>query len=378
MLFEYLEACFPGQGWDREARWHMETAARAVEATPGLGISLWGGLGSLAFSAWYLSRGGRRYRGLSTILDEALIPKVEAQAEALDAAPGGCAVDHFDLISGLTGAGLYLLCRSELEAARRTLERVLHSLVLLTTDDEGLPRWWTPLHLLIGEQLARCPHGNLNCGLAHGIPGPLGLMSLAKMHGIPVPGTDEGIERIVAWSLAHRVDDRRGANWPSFYPLPRPGEREESRAKPRPAIAGWCYGSPGLSRALYLAGQALARPDWSQVAVDAMRSAVTRPVEERDIPSPTFCHGVAGLLQITMRFARDTGLPVFEHATRALLAQLVDAYDPGSILGFRSIDHTGTSIDDPGLLDGAPGACLVMLAATTLVEPTWDRMFLLS
>jgi hypothetical protein len=30
------------------------------------------------------------------------------------------------------------------------------------------------------------------------------------------------------------------------------------------------------------------------------------------------------------------------------------------------------------LLDGAPGVALVLLAAATPVEPTWDRLFLLS
>jgi hypothetical protein len=35
-------------------------------------------------------------------------------------------------------------------------------------------------------------------------------------------------------------------------------------------------------------------------------------------------------------------------------------------------------VDRPGLLDGAPGAALVLLAAATDVEPAWDRVFLLS
>jgi hypothetical protein len=35
-------------------------------------------------------------------------------------------------------------------------------------------------------------------------------------------------------------------------------------------------------------------------------------------------------------------------------------------------------MDQPGLLDGAPSVALVLLAAATTVEPTWDRLFLLS
>ncbi|WP_437738253.1 lanthionine synthetase C family protein [Sorangium sp. So ce1335] len=376
VLFGYLEACFPGQGWDIEARRRIEIAARSVDEADGVGVSLFGGLSGVAYAAWYLSRGGRRYRHLSTTLDEAICSRVEATADALDATSGGCPVRLFDLIGGITGAGAYLLCRLEQQRTQRTLERILRCLVSLTDEEDGLPRWRTPRHQLVGEQQARhFPDGNLNCGLAHGIPGPLGLMALAASRGVSVPGMEEGIERIVAWLMAHRVDDRRGVNWTDCYPLPGRGGPP---AKPRPGRTAWCYGSPGLSRALYLAGRALAKPAWCQVAIDAMRSAVTRPVEERYIPSPTFCHGVAGLLQIALRFALDTGLSVFGEASRALLAQLVQAYEPASILGFRSVAAGGTRVDDPGLLDGAPGVCLTMLATTTPAPPIWDRIFLLS
>jgi hypothetical protein len=379
VLFGYLEDSFPGQGWDDEARWHLEAAARAVEASSEVGFSLHGGLSGTAFAASRLSRGGRRYQGLCAALDRALLPAVEATCETLDAMSGGCPVHLFDLIGGLTGAGAYLLCRTDHEGARRALERLLRSIVSLTGDERGLPRWRTPPHLLFPPERAKeFPGGNLNCGLAHGIPGPLGLLSLAKLQGISVPGMEEGIERIVAWLSAHRADDPRGVNFPAWVPLPPPGEQPNLSATLHPSKAAWCYGSPGVCRALYLAGRALAKPAWRRIAVDGMRSAVTRPVEERRLPSPTFCHGVAGLLQITLRFARDTGLPVFAQAARALLAQLVLAHEPGSILGFRSVDTTGARVDDPGLLDGAAGVCLVMLAATTPAEPSWDRLFLLS
>jgi lantibiotic biosynthesis protein len=379
VLFEYMESCYPGEGWDVEARWYLEAAARSVEESPGLGMSLYSQLSGVAFATWYLSRGGRRYRRLSTTLDEALCSRVEAAADALDAMSGGCPVQLFDLISGITGAGVYLLCRSEQEGAQRALKRVLRCLVSLTADDGGLPRWRTPRHLLLGEDQAReFPDGNLNCGLAHGIPGPLGLMSLAKLRAISVPGMDEGIEKIVDWLLAHRLDDQHGTTWPAYYPMPGHGDPRGGQVQALPRKNAWCYGAPGVSRALYMAGQALAKPEICQVAIDAMRSAVTRPVDDRHVPSPTFCHGVAGRLQITLRFFMDTGLPVFEQAIRAQLAQLVAAYEPGSILGFRSIETNGVRVDNPGLLDGAPGVCLAMLAASTPSEPTWDRCLLLS
>jgi hypothetical protein len=48
------------------------------------------------------------------------------------------------------------------------------------------------------------------------------------------------------------------------------------------------------------------------------------------------------------------------------------------MLGYRSWEPSGRKIDQPGLLDGAPGVLLVLLAASTTWEPRWDRAFLLA
>jgi hypothetical protein len=127
-----------------------------------------------------------------------------------------------------------------------------------------------------------------------------------------------------------------------------------------------------------MAGEACGRADYRDAAVSAMRSAVTKPVASRKIPSPTFCHGVAGLLHITLRFAHDTGLPELGRAANELADDLIAAYEPDSLLGYRSRDVGHARGDNPGLLDGAPGVALALLAAGSDVEPTWDRLFLLS
>jgi lantibiotic biosynthesis protein len=69
---------------------------------------------------------------------------------------------------------------------------------------------------------------------------------------------------------------------------------------------------------------------------------------------------------------------LFVDAARTLHCQLMDAYEPGSLLGYRNLEPGGGRIDQPGLLDGASGVALVLLAAATPVEPVWDRLFLLS
>jgi hypothetical protein len=380
MTCAYLDACWADEGWDRVGHNYLTTAAVAAEGLPQLSPAMFGGLAGLAFAGRSLSRGATRYRNLLATLDDALLPQVTAQANGLawptmDGLPFG----EFDLISGLAGIGAYLLLRCEQPGAVAALESALRALVVLANDTGSRPRWWTPAHLLGDEETAALyPHGNLNCGLAHGIPGPLALMALALSRGVIVPGIEEAVDQLVTWLLAHRADDGWGVNWPYAISLTQEGLPDRSAGTDGPSRAAWCYGAPGVARALWLAGVARDRPDWRNLAIEAMEAVYRRPIAARQIDSPTFCHGVAGLLQITLRFANDTALPVFADAAADLTEQLLSAYEPDSLLGYRNWEPGGTRVDQPGLLDGAPGVLLTLLAASTDAEPLWDRAFLLS
>jgi hypothetical protein len=380
MTCAYLDACWADEGWDRVGRNYLTTAAVAAEGLPQLSPAMFGGLAGLAFAAWSLSREATRYRRLLSSIDSILLPQVTEQADGLARLTmEGVSFGEFDVISGLAGIGAYLLLRREDPGAAVALKAALRWLVALASDTGSPPRWWTPAHLLGDEETAALyPHGNLNCGLAHGIPGPLALMALALSHGIGVPGIEEAVDQLVGWLLGHRADDGWGVNWPYAISLTHEGLPDRGAPTDGPSRAAWCYGAPGVARALWFAGIARDRSDWRNLAVEAMEAVYRRPIAARQIDSPTFCHGVAGLLQVTLRFANDTALPVFTDAAADLTDQLLSAYEPDSLLGYRNWEPGGTRVDQPGLLDGAPGVLLTLLAAATDAEPSWDRAFLLS
>ncbi len=377
----YLDRCFPDQDWDAIGHAHLQCAVAGLEkrtavprerATPGVG--LFAGITGVAFAAACLSRGGERYRRLSHTLDDALVPLAVALARRVNARTNGLPVSEFDAISGLTGVAAYLLGRRHEPGPAIALRVVLGSLVALARDTPT-PLWYTPARYVGDAVMQRLyPSGNFNCGLAHGIPGPLAVLSLAMTDGVEVEGGEQAIDRIARWLSANVVDDAWGPNWPTA--VPQAGGN--ARGVGSTSRSAWCYGAPGVARALWLAGEARDDDAYRDLAVTAMRAVFSRPEEERRIDSPTFCHGVAGLLQITLRFARDTALPDFQTARDDLITQLVGAHESASLLGFRHVEPQGTRVDQAGLLDGAPGILLVLLAATTRVEPAWDRMFLLA
>jgi lantibiotic biosynthesis protein len=383
----YLDQCFPDEDWDVVGHQYLSRAGRGAEALPYRPAGLWAGLSGLAFATWYLSRDGVRYRRLLAAVEEILVPDVIRLAGQVAQQKQGIPVSQFDVISGLSGIGAYLLCRQADAPAAAALAAVVRALVELCGEVDGLPRWHTPASAIGDESMLRAhPHGNLNCGLAHGIPGPLALLALARLGGIEVEGLAEAIDELARWLSANRCDDPWGVNWPTTVALEAVDTPGGPTLKPGLAVAApygpsrtaWCYGSPGVARALWLAGEALDRSEYRDLALAGMEAIARRPLANRWIDSPTFCHGVAGLMQITLRFAHDTGQPGFAEAARALGDQLLALFDPATRLGYYNLEPGGVRVDQPGLLDGVPGTALVLLAAATGVTPTWDRLFLLA
>lgn len=381
-----VDAALPNEGWDACAHDNLHAAVRGAEQQPRLHVGLYSGLAGLAFTATYLSRGHSRYRRLLATIDAALLPLI-ASAAATTNARHGVDVATFDVISGLAGVGRYLLLRADEAPHRGALDAVLRALVMLIADHDGLPHWHTPPRFLADNATrAAYPSGNLNCGLAHGIPGPLALLSLAAIRGVVVDGQRDAIGRVADWMARHRTNDQWGVNWPTAVALAgdaasrasRSAEQPQDRSSSGCSRTAWCYGAPGIARALWFASEALADESYRELAIAAMAAVYRRPLAARQIDSPTFCHGVAGLQQITLRFANECGNALFVDTARVLHQQIVDAYEPHSLLGYRNVEPGGGRVDQPGFLDGAAAVPLVLLAAATSVEPRWDALFLLS
>jgi lantibiotic biosynthesis protein len=374
----YLDACFPDEGWDTFGHRWLTSAAHEAERADHLPIGLFDGVSGLGLAAWLLSRDGRRYSRLLASIDRLLVPRTVQLARSVPGQRHGLPVGDFDVISGATGIGAYLLHREgrrEVDAVRA----ILRSLIALTDDREGIPRWHTPPEAMRDATMLReHPGGALNCGLAHGIPGPLALMALALREGFAVDGLEQAVERTASWLARQQVDDAWGMNWPTVVPLTSNARESAPRARTGASRSAWCYGSPGIARSLWLAGDALHDPWLKALAVEAIQAVYRRPLPIRNIGSPTFCHGVAGLLHITLRFSHDTGLALFAQQADVLLNQLLALHDPDRLFGYAALEPGGRLTDEPGLLEGAAGVVMTLLASSTDREPSWDRLFLLS
>jgi hypothetical protein len=383
LLHRHLDLCFPGDGWGDAAQSALEEAIEAAEAADSIELGLGSGLCGLALAAQLLAPPDGSYEGLLQSLDELVAQGQVARIAALRGARSGFAPNVFDAIAGLSGVARYWLRRRGCLGTERPLRDAIGALVALARPDAGKPRWHTPPALMVPGPMAKLfPGGYVDCGLAHGVPGPLSVLALARLQGVDVDGLAEAIGHLASWLGSSRCDDAWGINWPYGIPLGaggsapvQPGSHGPSS---EPARAGWCYGSPGVARSLYLAGQALGQPELCAIGVQAIDSALARPPQARRLSSMNLCHGHAGLLHIALRFQQQVPRETRRRAIRELTASILQHHAPDSLLGYHDAAPDGGEVDEPALLTGAAGIALALLAAACDVEPVWDCALLIS
>jgi hypothetical protein len=255
------------------------------------------------------------------------------------------ALREFDLISGLTGIAVQLLHR---HGGGDLLRDVLTYLVRLTeplpVDGKPLPGWWCA-DAPGGHPSYRWPGGHGNLGTAHGIAGPLALLSTAMRRCITVPGQADAIGRISAWLDQWRSGTGARAWWPETISLAE--QRAGTVRQPGPARPSWCYGTPGLARAQQLAALALDDPHRQRRAERALAECIADEAQLSQLVDASLCHGWAGLLQTTWRAAADAGSD----------SELANCLPHLHARLEQHVNRHGLPSDD-GLLEGAAGVRL--------------------
>jgi hypothetical protein len=276
----------------------------------------------------------------------------------------------YDLIDGLVGFGVYALERLPRPGAVACLERVIgHLAETAKRRPEGVT-WWTNPAWLPPETSAKSPQGYYNLGLAHGVPGVIALLGQACAAGVAVEGARPLLHGAVRWLLAHQLPE-------GFSYLVGPEGADQ------PARLAWCYGDPGVAAALLLAARLLDEPAWERAALAIARRAAGRPPEQAGVVDAGLCHGAAGLGHLFNRLFQATGEPCLARAAKSWFERALQMWRPGRGVGGYEAwqladDGQVTWIADRGLLTGAAGIALALQAATTAVEPGWDRLLLVS
>lgn len=386
ILFAELDRNRPNEGWDVVVHHYLLAMKEALEGKGYSDLSLFGGLSGVAFAVMVASRNGERYQAFLTKVNEILVERYKQLVEGsrqYRLKKEGTAAQWYDVIVGISGGGRYFLSNSNQEEARETLKIILTELIETTIPIEiqghQVPGWFISRSVQFLEKDRQLyPNGNFNLGLAHGIPGPLSLLSLSLLKGVKVKGQEEAMQLIIEWILRWKQEDEFGPYWYDRISFEEEVGLVESF--PHRRREAWCYGTPGVARSLYLAGKALNDTSLKKLANDAFKAVHARPEKLKDLNSPTFCHGMAGLLQMTWVMARDTGDQKYQDELEKWLDRLHQRFDSSLPFGYQDLEPTTVGyrgLNKAGLLEGVSGIALTLLTVGSLGERAWDQAFLI-
>jgi lantibiotic biosynthesis protein len=352
--------------WQQAHSWITNAVAGQVSATDTTGLYL--GAPAITFMLDAAATGATgRYRDALADVDGYVAALAHRRVEAAMArmrAGELAGFREYDVFFGLSGIGALLLRR---DPGGSAMQRVLDYLVALSVplevEGQVLPGWWV-CHDPHRRFSAAYRRGHGNFGAAHGIAGPLALLSRAMRRGITVEGHREAIAAICEWFDAWWQDGEAGPWWPEWITLAdlRRGRPSQSG----PARPSWCYGTPGIARAGQLAGIATGDAHRQQMYEQALLRCLDDPAQQARITDGGLCHGWAGLFQTVWRAVHDGDTPgLADH-----LPRLADKLDHQAQSGAAA---------GPGLLDGAAGTALALHTAAHNVAPTsgWDACLLI-
>lgn len=298
------------------------------------------------------------------VIDEALVEHLQNLPSCAD----------YDLISGLTGLGVYALARLPADSGLEVLQLVLQRLAELAERNSDGLTWFTAPALLPVWQRELCPRGYYNFGLAHGLPGVIALLARACEVEAVHAQAKHMLEEAVRWLRAHllMVDDT--PYFPAWLATETPPERTR---------LAWCYGDLGGAIALLFAARRVAQTDWEELALRILRRAAQCRGKAAGVKDAGLCHGAAGNAHLFNRLYQATSEACFQDAARDWYVRLFDYYRPelglGGFPAFQQrADGTVGWMPSTGFLSGAAGVGLSLLAATSTVQPAWDECMLVS
>ncbi|SCK50830.1 Lantibiotic modifying enzyme [Streptomyces sp. AmelKG-E11A] len=362
----HIERAHGGTGtWQQAHRWITSATAGEVSAADTSGLYL--GAPAVAFMLRAAAGSSERYGRALAALDRSVSALAHRRTTAaVDRIRRGAlpTFREYDIFCGLTGIGAHLLRRNPSDPA---LEGVLAYLVALTRpvrrEGRNLPGWWVG-HDQYSRTSAHYPHGHSNQGVAHGIAGPLMLLAHATRRGVSVDGQGEAIATICAWLDQWQQTGPTGAWWPECIPLAdlRTGRTSQTG----PARPSWCYGIPGISRALQLAAIAAHDADRRRRAEEHLIDCLSDSTQLTRLTDSGLCHGWAGVYQTAWRAARDSTDPALRTVLPRLASTLIDAADKWT---------SGS----PGFLNGDTGTALALTTAACDAAPLsgWDSCLLI-
>lgn len=329
-----------------------------------------------------LSAWDTRYRPASNKVMWSLVEQMHEPKALLNST--GIGPQRYDVIDGLAGQLSVLRWaarKSDDDDLRVACDAAANDMIsalteVLSVDESGHMKWMlTPESYPPGAGWATEDHpfGSYNLGFAHGLPGIVAALATEERQN---SATLEATRRAVQLLKGLSIETQGAMQWPNSVPaapvtLAPLQPHSESAAR-----SAWCYGSPGVTLAMTAAARSLAEDDLRMTSILALEADIIRPPRETMLISPTFCHGLAGVVAIL-------GLPAYRESSKlstyreSVVDEVVGGVRESHLYGVVDRPTMQSQVDDPSLLTGASGVLLTLLGEVDVAFSDWKHMLLL-
>jgi lantibiotic biosynthesis protein len=291
---------------------------------------------------------------------------------------------EFECIRGLSGVGRYLINFLDDKDSLTNIKLILKNTIEFVNYKKSfngveLPSFYVPREELHESAVLEYSMGRIDLGVSHGISGILSFLSLAYINGIEVDGQKESIEYICKYLYKYKNVNGGLLYWPGAITFEDYISNRINYDYGRPS---WCYGSAGISRALYLAGTSIDNKEYINDSVKSIIENSKLSGENNFFISPTFCHGYSGLIHIVNLFKEEINNDEYNVIQKNILNKILSFMNPQAKFMFNEFDkYDNSKVIDINNMSIAEGITAILLPLVSLIKKSkysWDGIFLIN
>lgn len=340
-LYEYL---IDKEKWNTIIRNQFIRLKECIEEDNLLnGMALFGGLCEVGLAIYLYSKKTGHYNHFWEKINEIILETTAKIVKEYSKNMDDLLIYQYDCVRGLSGILNYILyVDSGNDENKIIIEDVLRYLIKITkrklVNGKKVPGWHIKNENQIREdEKIRFQNGNFDFGVAHGIAGPLAVMSIAYQKGYCIRGQKEAILTIIEEyeRLALRFKDC--TFWQGQYSFEDYLQSNQDNLVHKNKMS-WCYGPIGILRALKLAGAALGSQQMEERGQKNIYVIAEMLSKDYCLDSPIICHGYAGLMTLFTIEYKECANRLLKEKINELADKIVKEYSSDFKFGFKHIE----------------------------------------
>jgi len=323
--------------WERLTLYVLDILKKGINRSFFDKIAVFGGLTHVAYSIHALSASTSKIEPFLKSVNEVLLSNLSDYLAGAEK-ENFYTLGNYEVITGLSGPLRYLLDFNDDKIMNEMARRIIAVFIKRSRDitilGKRAPGWhYYPSEIEESFVPVKATNGVVNYGVSHGMGGPLAVLSIAYHKGFRTEGLLDAINGLTSEYMNALYYFDSIAYFPGRITFEQyTGNDEFTKA---PSQMSWCYGSPGILRALYISGDLLYNEKVKQLALSELVKIAKMDLSNYNLAQPIVCHGYIGTASIMNLMYLDTNRTEFLEKT----IEMIEAGGVFNIEAFFESEH---------------------------------------